>query len=414
LDTLRSLEMHKRTRGKIKIFPSMSVNNFEDLSLAYIPGSLAAAMAIQENPEDKYEYTGIWNRIAILTNGTKVFGLRNLRPSANMPILEGKSLLFRVFGDISGIPLCLDTTDPEEFIRTTKLISENFGAIDLENIAHPHSFSILRTLQKDLEIPVYCDNQDGTSVVVLGGIINALKIVGKKMEDVKIVIAGAGNGGIATAQLLHHVHAGEIVILNKEGSLSVDTENLTWVEQEMAETLNLRGPAKSLEESLEGADIFVGLSVGGILKKEMVEKMATDPVLFALALPEPEISYEEALAGGATVMGMSLLAKNTWNPMTSLLAFPGVLKGLLLVQARTVNLDILQAAAEALADTVDPRRLSAHHIMPEVFSDETTPRIAEAVGQKAISLGIAGKTVPPGYIYNLTWERLFGNNMRML
>ena len=392
----------------------MNVNNFEDLSLAYIPGSLAAAMAIQENPKEKYEYTGIWNRIAILTNGTKVFGLRNLRPSANMPILEGKSLLFRIFGDTSGIPLCLDTTDPEEFIRTTKLMAENFGAIDLENIAPPDSFTILRTLQRDLEIPVYCDNQDGTSVVVLGGILNALKIVGKKLGEVKIVIAGAGNGGIATAQLLHHIHAGEIVILNKEGTLSIDNPNLTWIERELAENLDLQGPIRSLEESLEGADIFVGLSVGGIFKKEMMHKMARDPILFALALPEPEITYEEALAGGAKVMGMSLLAQNTWNPMTSLLAFPGILKGLLLVEARTVNLDILQAAAEALAETVDSRRLSPHHIMPEVFSDETTPRIAEAVGQRAITLGIAGKTLPPGHIYNITWERLFGNNMRML
>ncbi len=414
LDTLRSLEMHRRTRGKIKIFPSLNVNNFEDLSLAYIPGSLAPAMAIQENPEDKYEYTGIWNRIGILTNGTKVFGFSNLRGSANMPVLEGKSLLFRIFGDISGIPLCLDTRDPEEFVKSAKLMANNFGAMDLENMASPDSFTILRTLQKELEIPVYCDNQDGTSVVVLAGILNALKIVGKKLEEVKIVIAGSGNGGIATAQLLHHVKAGEILLLNREGTLSAEKENLNWMEREIAETLNLRGPSVSLEKSLEGADIFVGLSTEGILKKEMISRMAKDPIIFALALPEPEITYEEALAGGASIMGMSLLAKNTWNPMTSLLAFPGILKGLLLAQARTVNLDILQAAAEALADTVDSRRLSPHHIMPGVFSDETAPRIAEAVGQKAMSLGVAGKTFPPGDIYNLTWQRLFGNTMRML
>ncbi len=414
LDTLRSLEMHRRTRGKIKIFPAMNVNNFEDLALAYIPGSLAPAMAIQENPEEKYEYTGIWNRIAILTNGSKVFGLSNLKGSANMPVLEGKSLLFRIFGDISGIPLCLDTQNPEEFVGAAKLMAQNFGAIDLENIAPPDSFTILRTLQKELDIPVYCDNQDGTSVVVLAGILNALKVVGKKLGEIKIVIAGSGNGGIATAQLLHHVKAGEILLLNREGSLNTEKENLNWMEREIAETLNLRSPSISLEKSLEGADIFVGLSTGGILKKEMIQKMAKDPILFALALPEPEITYEEALAGGASVMGMSLLAKNTWNPMTSLLAFPGILKGLLLAQARTVNLDILQAAAEALADTVDPRRLSAHHIMPEIFSDEIAPRIAEAVGQRAISLGIAGKTLSPGYIYNSTWQRLFGNTMRML
>jgi malate dehydrogenase (oxaloacetate-decarboxylating) len=414
LDTLRSLEMHRRTRGKIKIFPSLNVNNFEDLSLAYIPGSLAPAMAIQENPEDKYEYTGIWNRIAILTNGTKVFGFSNLRGSANMPVLEGKSLLFRIFGDISGIPLCLDTRDPEEFVKSAKLMANNFGAVDLENMASPDSFTILRTLQKELEIPVYCDNQDGTSVVVLAGILNALKIVGKKLEEVKIVIAGSGNGGIATAQLLHHVKAGEILLLNREGTLSAEKENLNWMEREIAEKLNLRGPSVSLEKSLEGADIFVGLSAGGILKKEMVSRMGKDAVIFALALPEPEITYEEAFAGGASIMGMSLLAKNTWNPMTSLLAFPGILKGLLLAQARTVNLDILQAAAEALADAVDSRRLSPHHIMPEVFCDEATPRVAEAVGQKAINLGIAGKTFPPGDIYNITWQRLFGNTMRML
>ncbi len=414
LDTLRSLEMHRRTRGKIKIFPAMNVNNFEDLALAYIPGSLAPAMAIQENPEEKYEYTGIWNRIAILTNGSKVFGLSNLKGSANMPVLEGKSLLFRIFGDISGIPLCLDTQNPEEFVGAAKLMAQNFGAIDLENIAPPDSFTILRTLQKELDIPVYCDNQDGTSVVVLAGILNALKIVGKKLGEIKIVIAGSGNGGIATAQLLHHVKAGEILLLNREGTLNTEKENLNWMEREIAETLNLRSPSVSLEKSLEGADVFVGLSTGGILKKEMIQKMAKDPILFALALPEPEITYEEAFAGGASVMGMSLLAKNTWNPMTSLLAFPGILKGLLLAQARTVNLDILQAAAEALADTVDPRRLSAHHIMPEIFSDEIAPRIAEAVGQRAISLGIAGKTLSPGYIYNSTWQRLFGNTMRML
>ncbi len=414
LDTLRSLEMHRRTRGKIKIFPAMNVNNFEDLALAYIPGSLAPAMAIQENPEEKYEYTGIWNRIAILTNGSKVFGLSNLKGSANMPVLEGKSLLFRIFGDISGIPLCLDTQNPEEFVGAAKLMAQNFGALDLENIAPPNSFSILRTLQKELDIPVYCDNQDGTSVVVLAGILNALKIVGKKLGEIKIVIAGSGNGGIATAQLLHHVKAGEILLLNREGTLNTEKENLNWMEREIAETLNLRNSSISLGKSLEGADIFVGLSTGGILKKEMIQKMAKDPILFALALPEPEITYEEAFAGGASVMGMSLLAKNTWNPMTSLLAFPGILKGLLLAQARTVNLDILQAAAEALADTVDPRRLSAHHIMPEIFSDEIAPRIAEAVGQRAISLGIAGKTLSPGYIYNSTWQRLFGNTMRML
>jgi malate dehydrogenase (oxaloacetate-decarboxylating) len=210
------------------------------------------------------------------------------------------------------------------------------------------------------------------------------------------------------------VKAGEILLLNREGTLSAEKENLNWMEREIAEKLNLRGPSVSLEKSLEGADIFVGLSAGGILKKEMVSRMGKDAVIFALALPEPEITYEEAFAGGASIMGMSLLAKNTWNPMTSLLAFPGILKGLLLAQARTVNLDILQAAAEALADAVDSRRLSPHHIMPEVFCDEATPRVAEAVGQKAINLGIAGKTFPPGDIYNITWQRLFGNTMRML
>jgi len=403
------MELHRKARGKIKIYPTISIHNEEDLALAYIPGSVPPALEIQQDEGMSYEYTGRGNRIAVITDGSAVLGLGNVGPHAALPVMEGKCLLFKLFGDVNAIPVCLDTQDTDDIIHFCTLMAPTLGGINIEDVASPKTFTIVRELRSKINIPVLCDDQHGTAVIILAGIWNAMEVQGKKLEDVKVVVNGAGAAGIATSELLLRAGARNVVVLNSSGILNPDNQKMNHIQQELSEKTNPESIKGGLKEALEGAEVFIGLSKGGVFPAEYIKKMAKGPVIMAMALPEPEIIPEEAWAAGAGIVATGLA--NCPNAMPNTLSSPGIMRGLLDVRATLLNHNMLLAAARALADVVDRRRLGPGKIMPDVFCDESAPRVAEAVGQAAIAEGYAAKEVPKGEIYNNLWHTLYGNEM---
>ncbi|MCX7827798.1 MAG: NAD-dependent malic enzyme [Thermanaerothrix sp.] len=409
IDRLRALELHRKARGKIKIYPTINVRNEEDLGLAYVPGSVYPSLAITEDPALSFDYTGRGNRIAVVTDGSAVLGIGNVGPEAALPVMEGKCLLFKLFGDINAIPVCLDTSDPEEIIHHVRLMAPTLGGVNIEDISSPNTFTVVRKLRSVLDIPVLCDDQHGTAVLVLAALKNALKVVQKNLPDVRIAVIGAGAAGVATSELLLAAGARNIVCLNSAGILGEDNPKMDHVQRDLSLRINPEGISGGIDEALRGADVMIGLSKGNLVTGDHVKSMASRAIVFALALPEPEIPYEEAVAAGAAVVATGTAEHP--NPLLNLQAFPGIMRGALDVRANTITDSMLLAAADALASVTEEHELSPQNILADPFCDESAPRVAEAVAQKAVEEGMASLPVPPGQVYNDTWQRLHGSSL---
>lgn len=369
----KAIELHKEWNGKLDTMPKCHVKSREDLALAYTPGVAEPCKIIAEDKKAAYQYTIKSNTVAVVSDGSAVLGLGNIGPEAAMPVMEGKAVLFKEFGGVNAFPICLDTQDPDEIVQTVINIAPAFGGINLEDIAAPRCFEIEARLKEALDIPVFHDDQHGTAIVVLAGIINALKVVQKKKEDCHVVINGAGSAGVAITKLLLRYGFPDVVMCDVTGILSKQSDNLNWMQKEMMEVTNLTGKTGTLADALKGADIFVGVSAPGIVTPEMVASMNTDAILFAMANPVPEIMPELAKKAGARVVGTG--RSDFPNQVNNVIAFPGIFKGALEGRARQITEEMKLAAALALADLVSGEQLDEEHILPEAFD----PRAAEAV-----------------------------------
>lgn len=369
----KAIFLHKQWHGKIETTSKAPVKNREDLSIAYTPGVAAPSRIIAEDPDAAYTYTLKANTVAVVSDGSAVLGLGNIGPEAAMPVMEGKCVLFKEFGNINAFPICLSTQDPDEIVAAVKAIAPTFGGINLEDISAPRCFEIEERLKKELDIPVFHDDQHGTAIVVLAGIINSLKITGKKKEDCRVVVNGAGSAGIAIAKLLLRYGFTDVTLCDRQGILRSGMEGLNWMQESMMEVTNPRGLSGSLADALKDADIFVGVSAPGIVSKEMVASMHPDAILFAMANPVPEIMPDEARAAGARIVGTG--RSDFPNQVNNVIAFPGIFKGALEGRATQITEEMKLAAAEAIAGLVSDDQLSEEFILPEAFD----PRVAQAV-----------------------------------
>lgn len=386
--TLRdeALKLHKDNHGKIEVVSKVKVENAGDLSLAYTPGVAEPCKEIAKDPELVYEYTNKGNMVAVVTDGSAVLGLGNIGSKAGMPVMEGKAILFKEFSNVDGFPICLDTQDPEEIIQAVKLIAPSFGGINLEDISAPKCFEVEERLKKELDIPVFHDDQHGTAIVVLAGIINGLKVVGKKLEDVTAVVSGAGAAGIAISKLLLSVGLNDVIILNSKGVIDPDDEKLDPIRREMAKTTNKNKIKGSLAEAMKGTDIFIGVSAPDIVTTEMVKTMNENSIAFAMANPVPEMLPEVAKAGGIRVMGTG--RSDFPNQVNNVLAFPGIFRGTFDVRASEINEEMKIAAAYAIANLVTEEELNEEYIIPAAFDERVAPAVAKAVAEAAIKTGV--------------------------
>jgi malate dehydrogenase (oxaloacetate-decarboxylating) len=373
----KALILHKKWNGKLSIVAKASVKSREDLSLAYTPGVAEPCRVIAKDRDAAYIYTMKANTIAVISDGSAVLGLGNIGAHAAMPVMEGKAVLFKEFGGVNAIPICLDTQDTEEIIRAVTWLAPNYGGINLEDIAAPRCFEIEERLQAILDIPVFHDDQHGTAIVVLAGIINSLKVVGKKKEHCKVVVNGAGSAGIAITKLLLTYGFPNIIICDKVGIISQAAENLNWMQQEIVKVTNLSGFTGSLADAMKGADIFVGVAAPDIVTKEMVSSMAKDSILFAMANPTPEIMPDLAKEAGARVVGTG--RSDFPNQVNNVLAFPGIFKGALEGRANKITEEMCLAAASAIAGVVPENELSEVNIIPYAFDPKVVEAVAEAV-----------------------------------
>ena len=369
----KALELHKQWNGKLETTAKSKVNSREDLAIAYTPGVAEPCKVIAKDKDAAYTYTMKANTVAVVSDGSAVLGLGNIGPYAAMPVMEGKCVLFKEFGNINAVPICLDTQDTEEIIKTVKNIAPAFGGINLEDISAPRCFEIEERLKEMLDIPVFHDDQHGTAIVVLAGIINGLRVTGKKKEDCKVVVNGAGSAGVAITRLLLTYGFKDVTMCDKEGIIGKDYPNLNWMQQKMTEVTNLSNRKGTLADALKGADIFVGVSAPNIVTPEMVASMNKDSILFAMANPVPEIMPDVAKAAGARVVGTG--RSDFPNQVNNVVAFPGIFKGALEGRATQITEEMKLAAATAIAGLVSDEELSDEFIMPEAFD----PRVAEVV-----------------------------------
>ena len=372
----KALQMHEQWNGKLEISAKAKVNSREDLAIAYTPGVAEPCKVIAQDQEAAYKYTMKANTIAVISDGSAVLGLGNIGAYAAMPVMEGKAVLFKEFGGVNAVPICLDTQDTEEIIRTIVNIAPAFGGINLEDISAPRCFEIEERLKELLDIPVFHDDQHGTAIVVLAGIINALKVTGKKKEACRIVVNGAGSAGIAITKLLLTYGFCHVTMCDINGIISKDSPNLNWMQKKMTEVTNLEGKKGTLADALQGADIFVGVSAPNIVTKEMVASMNKDSILFAMANPVPEIMPDLAKEGGARVIGTG--RSDFPNQVNNVVAFPGIFKGALEGRATQITEEMKLAAAEAIASLVSDEDLSDTNILPEAFD----PRVADVVSKE--------------------------------
>ncbi|MBD5528439.1 MAG: NADP-dependent malic enzyme [Lachnospiraceae bacterium] len=373
----KALMLHEQWNGKLETVSKTPVKSREDLALAYTPGVAEPCKVIAQDQSAAYTYTMKANTVAVVSDGSAVLGLGNIGPYAAMPVMEGKAVLFKEFGGVNAVPICLDTQDTEEIIKAVTWMAPGFGGINLEDISAPRCFEIEERLKAALDIPVFHDDQHGTAIVVLAGIINALKVVGKKKEDCRIVVNGAGSAGVAITKLLLTYGFPHITMCDKVGIVSKSTEGLNWMQQKMAEVTNLEGQTGSLADALKGADIFVGVSAPNIVTPEMVASMNHDAILFAMANPVPEIMPDVARAAGARVVGTG--RSDFPNQVNNVVAFPGIFKGALEGHARQITEEMKLAAAEAIASLVPEEELSDENIMPEAFNPQVAEVVAAAV-----------------------------------
>lgn len=373
----KAIELHKQWNGKLDTTPKCHVNSREDLALAYTPGVAEPCKIIAQDKEAAYQYTIKSNTVAVVSDGSAVLGLGNIGPEAAMPVMEGKAVLFKEFGGVNAFPICLDTQDTEEIIKTVINIAPAFGGINLEDISAPRCFEIEERLKEALDIPVFHDDQHGTAIVVLAGIINGLKVVGKDKESCKVVVNGAGSAGVAITKLLLRYGFKDVTMCDISGILSKASENLNWMQKQMMEVTNLSGQTGTLADALKGADVFVGVSAPGIVSPEMVQSMNEDAILFAMANPVPEIMPDIAKAAGARVVGTG--RSDFPNQVNNVVAFPGIFKGALEGRATTITEEMKLAAALALAGLVSDDELDDEHILPEAFDPRAAQVVADAV-----------------------------------
>ena len=381
-----SLRLHGEWKGKIEMVNRAPVKTKEDLALAYTPGVAQPCLEIQKDISKSYDLTRRWNMAAVITDGSAVLGLGDIGPEAGMPVMEGKCVLFKAFGDVDAFPLCVKTKDVDEFVETVYNISGSFGGINLEDIAAPRCFEIERKLKEKCDIPIFHDDQHGTAVITLAGLTNALKVVGTKKDDVKIVTSGAGAAAIAITKLLLSAGFKDITMCDRKGAIYKGREGLNWIKTEMAEVTNLSHKAGSLADMLVGADVFIGVSAPGTVTTEMVKTMNKDAIIFACANPTPEIFPDEAKAGGARVISTG--RSDYPNQINNVLAFPGIFRGAFDVRASDINEEMKVAAAEALAGLVGDE-LSEDYIIPAAFDPRVGPAVAKAVAEAARKSGVA-------------------------
>jgi malate dehydrogenase (oxaloacetate-decarboxylating) len=381
-----ALKLHKDNRGKVEVISKVKVENSKDLSLAYTPGVAEPCKEIHANPELVYDYTNKGNMVAVVTDGSAVLGLGNIGPKAGMPVMEGKAVLFKSFADVDAFPICIDSQDVDTIVETVKLIAPSFGGINLEDISAPRCFEIEERLKKELDIPIFHDDQHGTAIIVLAGILNGLKVVGKKIEDVTAAISGAGAAGIAIAKLLINAGIKDVIICNSRGILDKSEENLDPIRKEMALTTNKENRKGTLADAMVGADIFIGVSAPNIVTKEMIESMNENSIAFAMANPVPEVLPDIAKAGGIRVMGTG--RSDFPNQINNVLAFPGIFRGAFDVRASEINEEMKIAAAYALAGLVTDEELNEEYIIPAAFDKRVAPAVAKAVAEAAIKTGV--------------------------
>ena len=383
----KSLEMHYELKGKIEIAPRAKADTREALSLAYTPGVAAPCLEIQKDVNKSYELTRRWNTVAVVTDGTAVLGLGDIGPEAGMPVMEGKCLLFKEFGGVDAVPLCIRSKDVDEIVNTVALLAGSFGGINLEDISAPRCFEIERRLKERCDIPVFHDDQHGTAVIMLAGLMNALKVVGKRLEDIKIVTSGAGAAGIAIIKLLSSCGAGSVIMTDRHGAIYKGREDLNPAKREIAEITNKSCEKGTLADVIKDADVFIGVSAPGVLTKEMVASMAENAIVFACANPTPEIFPDEAKAAGAAVVSTG--RSDYPNQINNVLAFPGIFRGALDARASEINDEMKIAAAHALAGMVGDDRLSRDNILPQAFDPGVGDTVAAAVKAAAIRSGAA-------------------------
>ena len=377
-----SLKLHYELKGKLEVTPRAKVDSKEALSLAYTPGVAEPCLVIQKDVEKSYELTRRWNTVAVVTDGTAVLGLGDIGPEAGMPVMEGKCVLFKAFGDVDAIPLCVRTKDVEEIVKTVSLLAGSFGGVNLEDISAPRCFEIEKRLKE-----IFHDDQHGTAVVTLAGLINALKLTGKKIEEVKIVTSGAGAAGIAIIKLLLSMGAKHVIMTDREGAIYKGRENLNPIKMEMAEITNLSMEKGSLSDVIKNADVFIGVSAPGTLNKDMVKSMAEKPIIFVCANPIPEIFPEDAKEAGAAVVSTG--RSDFPNQINNVLCFPGIFRGALDVRAKDINDEMKVAAAYAIAELVSDQELNAEYILPAAFDERVKDAVAKAVAEAAKKSGVA-------------------------
>lgn len=382
-----ALKKHKEWQGKIRVTTPCVLENRDDLSVAYTPGVAAPCLEIQKDVEKSYEYTRRGNLVAVVTDGTAVLGLGDIGPEAGMPVMEGKCALFQAFAGIDAFPLCVRSKDVDEIVHTVEMIAGSFGGVNLEDIAAPRCFEVEAKLKERLDIPVFHDDQHGTAVITVAAMLNALKLVGKKIEEVSAVVNGAGAAGTACTKLLMTLGLKHVVVCDRNGALVPGLTGMTESQAQLAEETNPERKSGSLGEVIRGADVFLGFSAPGVLTGDMVKTMAPDPVIFACANPTPEIFPEEALAAGARVVGTG--RSDYPNQINNVLAFPGIFRGALDVRAREINDAMKVAAAQALADLIPQEELSEKNIIPSAFDKRVVPAVAQAVAQAARETGVA-------------------------
>jgi len=382
-----SLKLHEEWKGKIEVISKVPVKSKRDLSLAYTPGVAQPCLEIQKDVNLSYKYTRRWNLVAVITDGTAVLGLGDIGPEAGMPVMEGKCVLFKSFADVDAFPLCIKSKDVDEIVNTIKLISGSFGGINLEDISAPRCFEIERRLKAECDIPIFHDDQHGTAVVTLAAMINALKLTGKDIKDVSVVVNGSGAAGIAVTKLLMSMGLKKVILCDRKGAIYEGREDLNSEKAEMAKISNLERKKGTLKDVIVGADVFIGLSAPGTVTKEMVRSMAKDPIIFAMANPVPEIMPDEAKEAGASVVGTG--RSDFANQINNVLAFPGIFRGALDVRASDINDEMKIAAAYAIASLVSDEELNPDYVIPAPFDSRVAPAVAQAVAKAARETGVA-------------------------
>ena len=398
-----ALEMHRENQGKLEITPNVKVTNKQQLSLAYSPGVAEPCKEIHEDSRKVYEYTIKGNTVAVVTDGTAVLGLGNIGAEASIPVMEGKAALFKSFAGINGVPIALDTTDTQEIIKTVKLIQPNYGGINLEDISAPRCFEIEETLKKETNIPIFHDDQHGTAIVTMAGLINALKIVDKELTDIKVVLNGAGAAGIAIVKLLHAYGVNNMIMCDSKGAIySGRNIGMNDTKIYVAKWTNKGKVEGSLEEVIKDADVFIGVSVADILTQDMVKTMADDPIIFAMANPNPEINPNEAKQAGAKVVGTG--RSDFPNQINNVLTFPGIFRGAWDVEATHINEDMKKAAVEAIVHLIDENELHPDYCIPGPFDKRVAPSVAKNVAKAAMESGVARIKIDTQEIFDKTMK----------